>query len=44
MYLYEGETIRNSVKTTYIDDFLQWTKNHNTTVPFHWQPKLVNIR
>lgn len=26
----------------HIDDFLEWAKNHNTTVPFHWQPKLLN--
>lgn len=25
-----------------VDEFLAWTKNHNTTVPFHWQPKLLN--
>ncbi|MFD1851961.1 hypothetical protein [Oceanobacillus bengalensis] len=24
-----------------IDDFLEWTKNHNTTVPFHWQPNTI---
>lgn len=23
-----------------IDGFLEWAKNHNTNVPFHWQPKL----
>lgn len=28
----------------HIDDFLEWAKNHNTTVPFHWQPKLLNSR
>ncbi|GLY11908.1 hypothetical protein [Pseudobacillus badius] len=28
----------------HIDDFLEWAKNHNTAVPFHWQPKLLNNR
>ncbi|WP_342440630.1 hypothetical protein MHB40_13075 [Lysinibacillus sp. FSL K6-0057] len=26
----------------HVDDFLQWTKHHNTTVPFHWQPISAN--
>ena len=26
----------------HIDGFLEWAKNHNTTIPFHWQPKLLN--
>ena len=26
----------------HIDDFLEWAKNHSTSVPFHWQPKLLN--
>ncbi|MFJ6268314.1 hypothetical protein ACIQ1D_11350 [Lysinibacillus xylanilyticus] len=25
----------------HIDGFLAWTKNHNTTVPFHWQPNSI---
>lgn len=25
----------------HVDEFLRWTKYHNTTVPFHWQPTLA---
>jgi hypothetical protein len=24
-----------------VDGFLEWTKNHTTTVPFHWQPNSI---
>lgn len=27
----------------HVDEFLQWTKHHSTTVPFHWQPTIANI-
>lgn len=26
---------------TNVDDFLLWTTTNNTTIPFHWQPKLL---
>lgn len=25
----------------HVDEFLRWTKYHNTTVPFYWQPTLA---
>lgn len=26
----------------HVDEFLRWTKYHNTTVPFYWQRTLAN--